>query len=52
MDTSNPDYIIKKGTTITDVYAIYKETFKQLQDTTEELKQSKINFKLLEQVIT
>ncbi|XP_050525478.1 nucleoprotein TPR-like [Daktulosphaira vitifoliae] len=49
--SDNTNFIIKKGTTITDVYAIYKETYKQLQDTIEKLELSDFNFKLLKQQI-
>lgn len=42
--------MIKKDTTITDVYAIYKETCLDLQARTEELEHSQRDFKILEQV--
>ncbi|VVC26804.1 Major intrinsic protein, conserved site [Cinara cedri] len=46
-DTSN--YLIHKGTTFTDIYAIYKETCLNLQSVTEELEKSKDDFRILEQ---
>lgn len=50
VDTENSNYLIHQGTTITDVYAIYKETCLNLQDTTRELENSKRNFNILKQV--
>lgn len=47
-DTLNQ--VIKKDTTITDVYAIYKETCLDLLARTEELEHSQRDFKILEQV--
>lgn len=47
-DTSN--HLIKRGTTITDVFAIYKETYKQLLTTKEDLEHSQLNFDILNQV--
>jgi len=41
---------MQKGTTITDVYAIYKETCLKLQIANEELENSKRNFQFLNQV--
>ncbi|XP_027851398.2 nucleoprotein TPR-like isoform X1 [Aphis gossypii] len=51
VNPDNPNYLIKKGTTITDVYAIYKETCLNLQDTTLELEHCKRNFNILEEQI-
>ncbi|XP_025205590.1 nucleoprotein TPR [Melanaphis sacchari] len=51
VDPDNPNYLIQKGTTITDVYAIYKETCLNLQDTTLELEHCKRNFNILEEQI-
>jgi len=48
-DTSG-NYFIKQGTTITDVYAVYKETYSNLQTVTLELEESKRNFDILQQV--
>jgi hypothetical protein len=50
VDKENSNYLIHRGTTITDVYAIYKETCLNLQDTTRELENSKRNFNILKQV--
>lgn len=50
VNPDNPNYLINKGTTITDVYAIYKETCLNLQDTTLELEHCKRNFNILEEV--
>lgn len=50
VNTNDSNYLIHRGTTITDVYAIYKETCLNLQATTRELEESKRNFKILEQV--
>lgn len=52
VNTNDSNYLIHRGTTITDVYAIYKETCLNLQVTTQELEESKRNFKILEQVTT
>lgn len=51
VNPDNPNYLIHKGTTITDVYAIYKETCLSLQDTTLELEHCKRNFNILEEQI-
>eukprot|EP00102_Acyrthosiphon_pisum_P012409 XP_008181542.1 PREDICTED: nucleoprotein TPR [Acyrthosiphon pisum] len=51
VNSENPNYLIHKGTTITDVYAIYKETCLSLQDTTLELEHCKRNFNILEEQI-
>lgn len=50
VNPDNSNYLIHKGTTITDVYAIYKETCLSLQDTTLELEHCKRNFNILEEV--
>uniref|UniRef100_A0A2S2PQR5 NUA/TPR/MLP1-2-like domain-containing protein n=2 Tax=Schizaphis graminum TaxID=13262 RepID=A0A2S2PQR5_SCHGA len=51
VNPDTPNYLIQKGTTITDVYAIYKETCLNLQDTTLELEDCKRNFNILEEQI-
>ncbi|XP_022171411.1 nucleoprotein TPR-like isoform X3 [Myzus persicae] len=51
VNPDNSNYLIHKGTTITDVYAIYKETCLSLQDTTLELEHCKRNFNILEEQI-
>lgn len=50
-NAASSNYLIHRGTTITDVYAIYKETCLDLQAKTQELEESKRNFMLLEEVI-
>lgn len=50
VNTGTSNYLIHQGTTITDVYAIYKETCLNLQDTNRELENSKRNFNILKQV--
>ncbi|XP_050441789.1 nucleoprotein TPR-like [Adelges cooleyi] len=51
VNQDNTNYVINKETTITDVYAIYKDTYNQLQDTIEKLERSELNFKILNQQI-